>query len=177
MRACVRGAAARPPPGGSAWARLGATIALMFDPQMELLSTVLWSAVQEEASDSAWTDASEAAKHCGELEETLIDALVARDRDGLLALLEAWQGGKSHAPAHDRDVLKRALKAFRKRLKVTLLDDESKLGGGAFSGGRDSSIVAITPPHRYPIAVWDELVRLGRLVDSKHGMYELPPGG
>jgi hypothetical protein len=35
--------------------------------------------------------------------------------------------------------------------------------------------VAVTPPDRYPRAVWDELVRQGRLKDARHGMYELPP--
>ena len=42
-----------------------------------------------------------------------------------------------------KEELKRALKAFRKRLKLTRLDDESKLGGGAMSGGSASSVVAI----------------------------------
>ena len=71
-------------------------------------------------------------------------------------------------------MLKRALKAFRKRLKVTLLDAETSLSGGPMSSGRQSSIVAVTPPDRYPRAVWDELVRQGRLKDARHGMYELP---
>jgi hypothetical protein len=149
----------------------------MFDPQMELLSTVLWSAAAEGAESFQWSEARSAAAQCGDLDEDLEAALAAEDRDALRAILDAWTSGQRHAPVHDREVLKRALKAFRKRLKVTLLDDESKLGGGPFSGGRDSSIVAITPPVRYPSSVWDELVRLGRLKDSKHGMYELPPGG
>ena len=46
--------------------------------------------------------------------------------------------------------LKRALKAFKKRLKLTRLDEESKVGVGPMSGGRPSSIVAITPPNQYP---------------------------
>ena len=40
------------------------------------------------------------------------------------------------------------------------------------SGGR-SGIVAIPPPTQYPQAVWDELVRQGKLRDTGHGLYEL----
>ncbi len=69
--------------------------------------------------------------------------------------------------------LKRALKAFRKRLKLTRLEEESKIGGGPLSGGRRSSIVAILPPIDFPPAVWEELVRQGKLRKAGHGMYEL----
>src|SRR3990167_7929510 len=48
------------------------------------------------------------------------------------------------------DSLKRALKTFRKRLRLTRLDAESKLGGGALSSGKNSGIVAIRPPNSYP---------------------------
>ncbi len=62
----------------------------------------------------------------------------------------------------DAAQLKYALKAFRKRLKLTRLDDESRLGYGAMSSGGRSGIVAIPPPTRYPQAVWDELVAAGQ---------------
>lgn len=70
--------------------------------------------------------------------------------------------------------LKRAMKAFKKRLKLTRLDEESGLGGGPFSGGRDSGIVAIRPPDRYPQEAWDKLVEMGRLRDAGSGLYQLP---
>ncbi len=73
----------------------------------------------------------------------------------------------------DTENLKRAMKAFRKRLKLTRLDEESKLGGRYVSSGRKSSVVAILPPHQYPAAVWQELVRQGRLRDRGGGFYEL----
>ena len=81
-------------------------------------------------------------------------------------------------PAPSPEELKRALKAFKKRLKLARLDDESSLGGGPMSGGKKSSIVAIMPPNQYPRAVWDELVKQGRLRYSGSGLYELvkPPG-
>jgi hypothetical protein len=77
----------------------------------------------------------------------------------------------SDAPTPEQ--LKRALKAFRKRLKLTRLDEESNLGGRGLSGGRRSAVVAITPPADFPPAVWDELVRQGRLRKAGGGTYEL----
>ena len=72
-------------------------------------------------------------------------------------------------------MLKRALKAFRKRLKIVRLDQESTAGGGAFSSGKQSSIVGVAAPDQYPQEVWDELVRQKRLVAGRDGLYELPP--
>ncbi len=69
--------------------------------------------------------------------------------------------------------LKAALKAFKKRLKLTRLDAESNLGGGPLSSGRGSGIVAIVPPNQYPAAVWDELVKQGKLKKMGGGTYEL----
>ena len=59
--------------------------------------------------------------------------------------------------------LKAAMKAFRKRLKLTRLDDQSRIGVGPFSSGRTSGIVGIMPPDQFSQAVWDELVRQGKL--------------
>ena len=75
--------------------------------------------------------------------------------------------------APDPEELKKALKAFRKRLKLTRLENDSKLGGGPLSGGKTSEIVAITPPNQFPIAVWEELVRQQKLKHAGQGMYEL----
>lgn len=70
--------------------------------------------------------------------------------------------------------LKRALGAFRKRIKLMKRDDESRLGGRYTTMGRASSITAITPPREFPTAVWEELVRLGRLKRAGQGTYQLP---
>ncbi|MGE5293451.1 MAG: hypothetical protein ACM3VT_01350, partial [Solirubrobacterales bacterium] len=69
--------------------------------------------------------------------------------------------------------LKQAMKAFKKRLKLTRLDDESGLGGHRLSGGRSSGIVAIQPPNQYPREVWEKLVEQGRLRRAGAGMHEL----
>lgn len=75
-------------------------------------------------------------------------------------------------PPSQKD-LKMALKAFRKRLKLTRLDDESRMGYGPMSGGQQSGIVAITPPNQFPSAVWEELAKQGKLRYDRDGMYSL----
>ena len=69
--------------------------------------------------------------------------------------------------------LKSAMKAFKKRLKLTRLDAESKIAGGPLSSGRGSGIVAIMPPHQFDPAVWDELVKQGKLKKAGAGTFEL----
>ena len=69
--------------------------------------------------------------------------------------------------------LKQAMKAFKKRMKLTRLDAESSLGGGPFSGGRNSGIVAIQPPNQYPRQVWDKLVEMGKLRHAGGGLYQM----
>ncbi len=69
--------------------------------------------------------------------------------------------------------VRKAMKAFKKRLKLARLDDESSLGHGPMTGGKSSSIVAIMPPNQYPKAVWDELVARGRLKYAGQGLYQL----
>ena len=81
----------------------------------------------------------------------------------------------SQPPPPSPQELKAALKAFKKRLKLTLLDDQSRIGVGPMSSGRASGIVAITPPDQFPPAVWEELARQGKLKRSGNGLYELPP--
>jgi hypothetical protein len=68
--------------------------------------------------------------------------------------------------------LKNALKAFKKRLKLTRLDHESRLTRSPLST-RASDILGITPPNQFPQAVWDELVRQGKLKKLGGGAYGL----
>ncbi|MBC8329191.1 MAG: hypothetical protein ISR76_09740 [Planctomycetes bacterium] len=87
-----------------------------------------------------------------------------------------WDAGKQPYPAPDRAVLKRALKAFRQRIKLQQLDDESGLGGGPFSGGRKSRILAIRPPSQYPAEVWEELDHQRRIRHTGEGFFQLIEG-
>jgi hypothetical protein len=81
---------------------------------------------------------------------------------------------ESNSPT--QETLKAAMKAFRRRLKLTKLDQESKLSHKAMSSGRHSDIVAILPPREYPPAVWEALIREGKLRDSGGGFMELAGG-
>ena len=74
----------------------------------------------------------------------------------------------------DRENLKKAMRAFRKKLKSTRLDDESRLGSKYTTYGKASGITAIQPPRDYPPAVWAALVEDGRLLRAGQGLYELP---
>ncbi|MGD9691134.1 MAG: hypothetical protein AB7K52_11500 [Phycisphaerales bacterium] len=66
-----------------------------------------------------------------------------------------------------------ALKAFRKRLKVTQLDEQSKITSRQLTTGKRASVVAITAPNQFPRAVWEALVEKGKLRGSGGGLYEL----
>jgi hypothetical protein len=68
--------------------------------------------------------------------------------------------------------LKRAYKAFKKRLKLTRLDDES----GLSMGSKRSAIQGITPPAGHPPGIWDELVEKRKLRPEGGGMYSLVEG-
>ncbi len=152
----------------------------MFDPKMQLLSSVLGGAAVSLAADPAderpWTEAVAALASTRKDEPEITRIVDARDLAALTALVVEWQSGKKHLPLQDRDVLRRAMKAYRKSLKVTQLDAESSIGGGPMSSGRSSGILGMRPPDRYPRAVWDELARQKRLVYAGQGVYELPPG-
>jgi hypothetical protein len=69
--------------------------------------------------------------------------------------------------------LKRALKAFKKRLKLTRLDDESGLSRG---GGKKSGITGISPPTGHPPGIWEELVRAGKLKREMSNTYSVVEG-
>ncbi|HEY3322939.1 MAG TPA: hypothetical protein VGP72_20965 [Planctomycetota bacterium] len=76
----------------------------------------------------------------------------------------------------DPKVLKSALKAFKKRMKVMRLDKESGKIGGPLSSGKSSGIVGINPPSQFPKEVWDALVKQGRLKYEGDGLYGLIEG-
>lgn len=141
-------------------------------------------------------DVLKAGKICAARDLAGLKDLIAQLRSGALqpkarpapgtpeAARSSGQGFPTSAPIHPMatahhasargpleitpDVLKSALKAFRKRLKVTRLDEESKLPSRALTGGRRSSIVAIQPPSQFPREVWDALVEAGSL--KREGM-------
>ena len=78
-------------------------------------------------------------------------------------------------PSTDED-LKKALKAFKKRIKLTRLDDESRLGHGPMSGGAKEKIVSIQPPAGFGREIWEELADKGYLKRDGQGFYERVEG-
>ena len=83
------------------------------------------------------------------------------------------EAGSAAPQAPPADTLKAALKAFKKRLKLTQLDDASRIGRGPMSSGQGSSIAGITPPDQFPREVWEELVKQGKLKHAGRGLYSL----
>ena len=82
----------------------------------------------------------------------------------------------STAPAVDLSppALKSAYNAFKKRWKLTRLDYESRIGKSPLSSGARNTIVGIAAPREYPKAVWEELVKQGRLKSAGSGLYSMP---
>lgn len=98
-----------------------------------------------------------------------------RDVAGLAAVIEQLQSpapAVAAGPAHDPETLRKAMAAFRKRLSLTVLDEESKLGHSPLSKGAGAGTPSIVPPDDWPASVWQELARQGRLKYIGHGFYE-----
>ncbi len=152
----------------------------MIDPRCDLLSRILTDIVAQlqvgANTDQAWAEASQALITAREEDDVeLYVAVDERDFETLRTIVRNWASGERPLTRHDRDALKRALKAFRKRLKIVRLDSVSTAGHGPMSAGRQSSIVGVQPPDQYPQEVWDELARQKRLIAASDGTYELPP--
>ena len=67
--------------------------------------------------------------------------------------------------------LTKAYQAFKKKLKLTRLDDES----GLSRGSKVSRVLGITPPYGYPTQIWEELVQAGKLRREGGGTYSIAP--
>lgn len=100
-----------------------------------------------------------------------------KDADGFLAIIDRLENPpkKETEPLPDfhHDDLAAAMRAFKKRLKIIRLNDESKLGGRYTSGGRKSQVDAIEPPNDFDAKIWKVLARDGRLIDTGGGFYQL----
>ncbi|KAA3614382.1 MAG: hypothetical protein DWQ01_01375 [Planctomycetota bacterium] len=101
-------------------------------------------------------------------EEEVEAIVLEQDLDGLEALCHRLsQADPEKAKA------RQALQAFKKRWKLMILDDESKIGGGPFSSGRDTSIAGIQPPNGFSEEIWQKLASEGRLKAMGDGTYRL----
>jgi hypothetical protein len=144
----------------------------MFNPATHLLCTLLEPLADGSSTD--WAFARDALSAVDEGQGELLTIVEAGDSAALATVLAAWGSGQTLRPVHDRGVLKRAVKAFRKRLKIARLDEESRIGG-AFSKGERSGITGVEPPDSYGPDVWAVIVREGRLIEAGHRTLELPP--
>ena len=97
-----------------------------------------------------------------------------RDVPALAAMIDQLRAPALDAPADapSEDICRKAMHAFRKRLALTVLDEDSKLGRGPLSKGGGAA-ASIVPPNEWPEPVWQELVRQGKLRYIGHGFYEL----
>lgn len=78
-------------------------------------------------------------------------------------------------PANEEE-LKKALKAFKKKLKLMRLEEDSRLGHGPLSGTGKQTIVSIQPPSGFGREIWQELADKGHLKNDGGGFYELVEG-
>jgi hypothetical protein len=85
------------------------------------------------------------------------------------------EGSAGGTPESARELeLKQAFNAFKKRLKLTRLDHESKLGASRpLTGGKKTDGMGIIPPNQFPREVWQELARQGRIKDLGGGFYSM----
>jgi ribosomal protein S15P/S13E len=164
----------------------------------------LWLCEDPKQATKLWGRAQVALMRVGVDAQQVANVVNAKDVEGLAALVKQVDAGTPQEAAapkvrhpsvadgrtiremHEQKYaeagtdsldpanLRRAMNAFKKKLKNFRRDDESKLGGRYVSAGRSSGITAITPPREFPAAVWEELVRQGRLKKGGSGTYQMP---
>lgn len=108
--------------------------------------------------------------------------LAAKDHPALDAMVSGLENPAPKAAADNEPPVTEgdmtaAMKAFRKRLKLTRLDQESKLGGRCTTGGKKSDVDAILPPNDFPPRVWKALEAAGKLTHTGSGFYMEPQPG
>lgn len=121
-------------------------------------------------------DQSEAARVLKEKDADGLDALVRSLENPAAAKPPADAATPDEpGPAISEETLRAAMKAYRKRLKLGRLADESRLTGHKLTKGEASHIDAIIPPTDFPPPVWRELARRGLLEHTGGGFYGLGP--
>ena len=121
----------------------------------------------------AGADASDVGRAVATRDLDLIDHLIAKIRDPELELPSEEPDIDEGVEIPD-DVLRDAMRAYRKRVKLTKLDHESKLARSPLSSGKDADFDAIIPPNQFPPEVWRALVKKGELESTGQGFYKIP---
>lgn len=143
--------------------------------RLESLAARVRDATDDGEAEAAWLE-MEKQLAAAEAEEEIEIAMpiLERSLEDVEAMLRGWSDGTRPMAAWDKAVLKRALKAYRKRLKLVRLDDESSSSRNPLSRGEDSAITGVRPPEQYAPQIWATMVQLGKLRDAGHGLLELP---
>ena len=122
-------------------------------------------------------DQSAVAAACASRDAAALQrALADKPVDDMRVDLKTSEAGDG-AAEFSHDDLAAAMRAFKKRLKLARLNEESRLGSRQLTGGKRSEIDAIVAPTEFPEALWKRLANEGRLVDTGGGFYALPGVG
>ena len=110
--------------------------------------------------------------------------IMHRDESELAKAIEQLQSGDAvtleseveAAPANEIpfETKKKAMRVFRNRVKYLKLDQESKLGVGPLTSGKEMKFDSIAAPHEFPSEVWQALAKEDQLIDDGGGFYRLP---
>ena len=128
-----------------------------------------WSLIERLLSRMS-VDQAEVQRVCSERDGAALDALVTKVENPE----PAASPDTDQTYTVSNEVKSTALRAFRKRLKVMRLSDESSLRGRRLTSGKTSEIDAIMPPSEYPKEVWAALAIDGKITDTGRGFYALP---
>ena len=154
---------------------------VVFEKLNELLEAIGAHADPRRAS-AEWKQAFNQLKKTDAEPNRVANVIAMRDANRLAELIDELRAADEPLSESENDdeetpdekTLQAAMRAFRKRLKLTQLDDESQINSrNPLSKGEGSKIDSIIPPHEFSSAVWRELVRRGKIRHTGKGFYEL----
>ena len=156
------------------------------DPAALIQAAVDLRSTLEATSDGATWGAMQKALLAAKADsEQVARAIMGRDLTTLDAILAVLQGEEPAAAAEPEvpdeplpefpgEQMRDAMKAFRRRVKLTKLDHESKLGRSPLTSGKDADFDSIMPPREFPEDIWKVLVQRGELEQLGYGFYRIP---
>jgi hypothetical protein len=145
----------------------------------------LRASITDESDGAAWGAMQKALLAAKADAKDVARAIMGRDMATLDAILAVLKGEEPEQPPAPEvsdeplpefpgEQLRDAMKAFRRRVKLTKLDHESKLGRSPLSTGKDADFDSIMPPREFPEDIWKVLVQRGELEQLGYGFYRIP---
>jgi hypothetical protein len=146
-------------------------------PQLEKLLAAIKAFGDPRRASAEWKQVYALLKKTPAAGNHLDNVVARRDVEELTRAIGSLRGDAAAAGEAvaevDLEVLRAALKAFKRRLKFSRLDDESRIDPrDPTTKGDTSQISAIEAPREWGPEVWADLVRRGVLKRSGMGMYE-----